>query len=530
MIRLSYVPPPPVGASVYSILATAKRLSPDLQLAKKLFGDFGHSARPLWPIGLHKIAEALPPLLGLDAARLLREHTLVPAFLPFLAPEKQTALIESTMSLGAGMPARISGAAQCIAESQQFLRVCPECLSAGSNWWMNVHQMAGVVVCPDHPQEILHDTVVSRRILNSDSRFIDVRDAVIHSPCTALSAVGIQRAARIASGMSALLHEKVGHPGPTNFRLWLSERLRQAGFKNSGGGVDFRKASVAIFDWLGDELTFALNLESPGPKGYHWLFTTCFANRPSKHPLLASLAALSLGIDIKTALTEACSLAPQVARPVSIYYRRGISQTDALFERNVARLTRLWADPTLSLSAIGRQLGVSYSRVSSWAARLDLPFPRKGAKKIAYKSPNKPHPRFGERIVELRRRWIAALRIVPSDAGVTIHPQTMYLYRALGRYDHQWLLTHLPKRQKTRVDWNTRDAKCAALVKDAADFLHKDPRIVQATKWKILAQLPGHVRNRHESKMPKTWKALEKHVESDEEFCGRRSQQTQENV
>ena len=524
LTMLAYVPPPPRGATVYAILASIERLSPELKLVRLLLGPRATYARPLWPRGLGPIAAAMPPPLDMTAQRLLHDHTLVPAFLPFMTPERRERLVAACLRTDAGEPARLAGATELGMEIPEMLRACPLCVQSRCTWWLTFHQMPGALVCAVHPDVVLHDTTVLRSPREDRRRHVDLRDARLLGPCAPeLSPQGLQRAAEVSVALRTLLLKTLPHPGPEKFRQWMREQLRAQGFV-AGSRIDLKGCVAALRSWMGEDFCAAAGVPLPRrADDGNWFVDILTARRIAIHPTFAVVCSLFVGTGIEAALEAAENFAPQPqlqTRPM----RRGISAAHARFEQAKDRLRRLWAQPNLSVSAIARQLQVCHHTVSRWAAALGLPFPRRGPKKTAHGlPPRRKLPAFGVRVREHRRQWLEALRHLPRGAGAARHPRTRALYAWLSRYDPNWLRRHWPKPwRQPKVDWLQRDRDISARIAVIAAELRARTLPTRASRTRIIAIL-GIAELFHSSaRMPKAHAALNRHAESHREFVPRR--------
>ncbi len=525
MIKLAYVPPPPKGATVYAMLAATARLSPRPRLLSRLLGPHAVYARPIWPRGLRALAEAMPRPLGMTPRRLLLQHTLVPAFLPFMTSSRRAALIGASLELNAGEPALVAGAATTGLELPGFVRACPDCLHAGFHWCQCSHQMPGVLVCPGHPNIILHDTPITRSLREARTQFVDLRDVELGEPATCVvSRHAQERAASIAAAVQTLLTRALPRPGPEKFRNWMRAQLRAIGFAAPFGKVDLQRTVSAFRDWIGTEFSSAAGIPVPQrANDGNWLVGLLTTRRTAIHPIFAVLCALFVDVPIADAVAEADRFTPPV-RPRTTPMPRGISPAHARFESNRVRLKILWSDPTLSVCAIGRQLKVRDVTVRRWAVRLALSFPRKGPSRTVVAPSARPMlPSFRDRVAEHRRLWRAAILRVPRNTGFARHPKTRALYAWLVRYDPAWF--HLHRRvcgRRSRVDWPQRDTEIAARIAPTAAQLMQRKKPTRASRTRIAAVIGFDLCAKHFSRMPKTRSAFTRHAEPHSEFVARR--------
>jgi len=451
--RLGYVPPPQADETVYSILAAYYRLLRIRPFASpRLYSDSGTQARADWPVGLNRLASALPPGLQLDAADLLFEHTPAPLYLPFLARKRQAALIRSILEIGFGRPDGIAGGRQRVVPNPPRLRVCPRCLkadaAAGRPYWHRVHQCAGVLVCPWHPGTVLHETSLTRSEIEQRQIHVDPGGGSILGPVAAgLSSHEWSIARRVAGSIASLLGSAPDSIEAQGLRLALREALREGGYAAARGKIAMAKLHRDFGAWFSPALESAVGIPRPSTSiRKSWLFQMLSYGRDSIAPVLLILVAVFLGRTIESLLERARHPAPQPGIKPALR-NRGASPCVLRFEAAAPVIRRLWRNRHLTVTEIAGRVRVSASTVTRWAVTLKLPFPRHGPR-LVRRPPGGPPLRFDfrQRAAAKRRLW---LRIVKNKRtrifAVRSH---RLLYRWLSRHDHAWLSRHFPRARR----------------------------------------------------------------------------------
>lgn len=201
-------------------------------------------------------------------------------------------------------------------------------------------------------------------------------------------------------------------------------------------------------------------------------------------------------------------------------------------------LKTLWSDATVSIKEIARRLNVTRATVKRMAARLDLPFPRKGSRfspvSVPVKSRSEIDPMIASSTLETYRREWKEVRTAHPEAGrKLLRNQFGRLHIWLTRHDPEWLEAPEPPRhcrkgtqpkQPLRVDWSKRDAQLASQVRDMAQYLLKAPgRPIWITKTAIGRNLGKKTLIAKEiSQLPLTAIALASVVETHQEYALRR--------
>jgi hypothetical protein len=165
---LTFFPTPYPDELLYSILARyhirSGNFGPKATL-RDLFGSTRVVATYDLPSHLDALVPRLPPYSRHTAESLISEHTLYPFYAPFLPPARAQLVLNSMKAHSWGdIHARI-GIMASLVKPTGYLRFCPECLQTdekmyGEPYWHRLHQVPGVLVCPQHFTSI-YDSQVS---------------------------------------------------------------------------------------------------------------------------------------------------------------------------------------------------------------------------------------------------------------------------------------------------------------------------------------------------------------------------------
>jgi hypothetical protein len=198
------------------------------------------------------------------------------------------------------------------------------------------------------------------------------------------------------------------------------------------------------------------------------------------------------------------------------------------------KLKRLWKNPSLSLSEVGRRLEVDPLTVRRHAARLNLPFSRHGRKskplkrETQLKGDTASHAWQKTRCT-YRSEWLSMTEQNPKVTLKELRHSLPKEYAWLLQNDSEWLQSYRPRlreliRTKSCVDWERRDFQYAAAVKTSAARLKNAPGSpVQVTKTAIGRALGAVTLLRQKLfKMPLTAQVLAGVVETREQYAIRR--------
>lgn len=109
-----------------------------------------------FPSRLADLAQLLPHGTDLSVARIIKLHTVLPYYAPFLTHD-QMQQAQAVMAVdGKGLMLKLGINASRIGGASR-VRFCPVCIDEdiardGAAYWHRTHQLPGVLVCPDHCQ------------------------------------------------------------------------------------------------------------------------------------------------------------------------------------------------------------------------------------------------------------------------------------------------------------------------------------------------------------------------------------------
>lgn len=244
-----YFPSPEPGETLYSICARFHRLSGGLDpdaTSLLLLGSRRGGARQDHIFGLTRLAAASGGLIAADES-VLRERTVLRAYLPFMAADKRQAVIHTIcLSQYRKPPSRAqTGLTWNSITLTHELRACPQCLlqqrqHLGFGFWRSAHQLPGVWMCAEH-QEILR-TVPKRGPRNAG--WVTARDEILVTALELFDNSDRQILGRIADSVHWLADfARVNLDALT---LMVRSRLHECGFTPSAFSLSAKDlASIA---------------------------------------------------------------------------------------------------------------------------------------------------------------------------------------------------------------------------------------------------------------------------------------------
>jgi len=471
-----------------------------------------------------------------------------------------------------------------------WLHFCPVCIGedkrlVGEAYWHRLHQLTGVLVCPDH-NVFLEESLARRDSARDFLRFVPAEDVAGILPVRPLnlSNNSHQILLKLAQDASWLLnHHDLDSDLTAIYTRYLGLLINR-GLATYTGSIhvkqmleEFRKYyPTSILKLLRCEFTGADQIKT------NWLLRLVRPPKHAQHPLYHLLLMqflgrtaeeffclptelnffgegpwpclnpaaehfqepLILGFKLSSRLRDGRPTAMFSCCCGFIYARSGPdTQPEDKFRigRMIsfgpvweAKLKQAWKASSLSLSEVGRRLGVDPLTVRRHAVRLRLPTLRSDRES----KPLNPAARLkiihDAMVPTVKRRtyrskWISSMRQSPQITLRTLRRRHAREYAWLLQNDSEWLKRNSPHSRRgawstSGVDWKKRDAKTAAAVQAAATRL-KDThaRPVQVTRTAI-GRAIGAVAllGQKLHKMPLTAQTLAKVVETRVEYAVRR--------
>jgi hypothetical protein len=155
--------------TLFSLASRYHRLSGQLRAehtCRALFGGIRGGLAHDLPDSIDAFVERTQRLLGRDAETVIRQHTLLPFYLPFRPAAGADAAVAALRSPGIGSLKFRLGMLTSRFRAHHPLKVCPRCLgedveSVYVAYWHLAHQYPGVWFCIKHDEVLLQSTLKS---------------------------------------------------------------------------------------------------------------------------------------------------------------------------------------------------------------------------------------------------------------------------------------------------------------------------------------------------------------------------------
>jgi hypothetical protein len=592
-MKIGHFPTPYADELLYSICARfATRADyPSVKaVLEELFGATTATAVIDLPNRLGWLAAALPENSSLTADRLIDRHTLLPFFSAFQPATRITQLRDDLKGTGGPAGHMRSGMMASRIPMPEHLRFCPACKREdeecfGETYWHRLHQLPGVEVCPSH-QAFLENSSVSLRAGRKHLQFILADRATRAMPVRLINSGNQEHDAllNIARDAEWLLE----HPNLCTSLKALHGRylplLVERGLATYTGSIHAKKLLDEFNIFYSPLLQRLLHCEFIGSDiaKTNWLLRLVRPHKHVQHPLYHLLLIQFLGCTVEKFFQLPEELSPfgegpwpclnpaadHYRQPVIMNYQPGdrlrygkpsgrfscecgfgyvrtgpdsspedrfcIGRMISFGQIWEVKLIELWKDSSLSLSEIGKQLGVDPLTVRRHAVRLKLPFlhssrKSKSLKRAAQLKGSTTSAAREKKRHTCRSKWLSLMRRNPKIAFKALRQKLSREYAWLLQNDAEWLEGHKPRLKRrnlstTSVDWKKRDAEYTIAVKTAASRIMNFPaHPAQVTKTAV-GRAVGAITllQQRLHKMPLTAQVLTSVVETREQYAVRR--------
>lgn len=573
---LAFFPSPYPDELLYGVCARYHQRSgnPSFKATTaELFGSASACAVTDLPCRLGSLSAQLSPGTLNTPERLIKRHTLLPLYGPFLPPRRLSTLMAWMEGTGRGGSIHMAiGAMASSVPAPRFLHYCPDCLrddseTFGETYWHRSHQVAGVRIC--HRHEIwLHESETpaaappNKHVFQlPPSREASGRPLGEENPLP----VDLTIARAVAW---LLAHPDTPCRGLDALRKIYLRQLHCMDLASYEGRVDQREFLARFARYFGNLFLRQCHCAIDAAGQDNWLSALVRKPRKASHPLRHILLTIFLGLDLEDlffqhpapdrpfgqgpwpclnaaaehfrqpviphcVITRQC----ETGAPVGNFYcscgfnysRSGPDRhPDDQFKRGriiavgpvwEAALVRLRDQQGFSLRATARTLAVDVNTVTRYLARL------------AAGPPEEVRQEEDQRKIR-RECWLALRAQHPQTGRKGLRSLAKADYVWLYRHDRDWLLTNLPparsrKRSgKPRVNWAMRDRDLAARILPAAleirECAGKPVRVTVSAIGKKLGVLV--LLQKKLAKLPKTRANLERVLETRKDFQVRRVQ------
>ena len=514
------------------------------------------------PTGLESFCNQLLPLRKYHPEDILKYHTSLPYYSATFSKQRIASAKSKMLSnLNIGIHGLLGMQASTVTEFR-YLRYCPDCLiedteQFGEPYWHRVHQLPGVLVCPDHHVSTLNSMVDKQN--NHSQLYASAKDYTKPNL--------VQKNIRLSSQLIAIALESkklLSHFRRPITSTRYRTQILSAGF-NKGDLIDQGKLAEAFLNhWpatLLDELSVPSDLNSE----HSWLkFITRRTRQGLKaHPLQHILLRLFLKeyqpVPQKEPTAEQknspassypcpnpfCPIADDLSAKLEETYQHHKSgpvfgvmgcecgfkfsaniESENIYQNNVLQYGPVWDTQFIqyveqghSIHKLEQLLSVSRPVIKKKAIELKL-----SPKWSVQSRPTRLKRNFMDVRSKKHKQIFLRYRKKHPDASMKeLREKINSTIKFLYRYERAWLNQHrpdqkLPCKPTPRIDWNKRDQSYLEEVKSIVTELNSMPGKPQKlTPFKISRILgQKNIFTKIPEKLPLTMAYLEKACNKDE--------------
>ncbi len=518
-----------------------------------LFGDRNATIIVDLPRRLGNLVASLPPEHSYTVELFIDDHTLLPFYGPFLAPDKLNSIYcDMYGDQGVGIPMRL-GILGAKIPLPKWLRFCPQCIEDdrrvfGECYWHRIHQISGVFICPIH-NIFLQNSDAPAHHLRSRLEFksAEKADKTISDNLPHIFMAHSNTLLAIAEDVAWLLKQRKLTYGLEVLQKKYLAVLAAQGLVTPSGKVRMDDLKRAFNKYYSPELLSKLGCVVVENMIDSWLTRLLRPFEQSKraqHPLHHLLMIQFLGyksedffrLPVSAApfgegpwpclnpaadhfrefMIPHCSISHDSKIPGGVigifscfcgftYTRKGPDiSTDGQYKWLRVRsrgdiwnaaLQQLWEDPSVSLFDASTRLDICKETLKIKAKHLGLSFPRpyiEFNKRAKVKIPKGPD--ISESARETHRTiWLTALKEYPDDTVQELWRKRNVAgaYAWLRKYDAEWLHMHMVSGKKWKKYLSTFPTRI--------DWEYRDEQIAEKLRSSALKLKSGSERPRRVS-------------------------------
>lgn len=581
---VTFFPVPYKDELLYSVLARYHVRSGNVSIKatqKDIYGTDSVTAIMDLPSHIYRIMENLPVGHHYTSEYLITNHTLYPFYAAFLPSERAAKIKESMIGDNGGSIYNRIGQMASSVKFNQYFKFCPQCAdeemyNLGELYWHRIHQIPGVLVCPEHKTPLYDSQVPVRGYNKHDYRLAAPETCKISTSEITYTDKIMEKAINITEDIKFLLSNNMANKPLEWYKEQYLSRLKEMGFANVNGRVRTKELLRSLLDFYGPELLE--KMQSEINNNSNWLNDILRRSNRTTHPIRHLLFTRFLGITISDLFNKKIEYKPfgeepwPCLNPVSshylkpvindvelkygadskspigifrcdcgfIYLRTGpdqgekdrynitkIKQFGPVWEVKLKQLTR----QRLSLRETARQLGVDPATVKKYAKKLSLKTYWITRSEEEDKSINSiKQDYFDEKKEGYRGEWLNLRKQYPRSSKTELRQLNNRVFTWLYRNDRDWLNRNSPKllskvNDNLRVDWEHRDKEIYNDVRVAVNDMLSVGKPIRITISSIGSRIGIRpLLEKHLNKLPKTKRYLDEKTERIKDFQIRRLQ------
>jgi len=257
---------------------------------QELFSCRTKSAVIDMPCGINSLLSNMPSYFDYKPELIIINHTLFPYYTAFLSTARTEEFIAAMKSdFGGDIHAKLGIMASPIS-TPKFLRFCPDCNKEdinnyGENYWHRLHQLPGVIFCPNHITLLQNSKVSTYRYNKHEYIASDKTNCIIGIQNSDINSSDIQKHIDFALEIEWLFNNYKLLKDKEDFQSKYVEALKTKGLATPKGRVyqkDFIKSFVQYYG-----TSFLLSIQSNVDYDFadNWLSNIVRKHRKAFHPI-----------------------------------------------------------------------------------------------------------------------------------------------------------------------------------------------------------------------------------------------------
>lgn len=522
--RLCHLPFPYPNELLYSVIARQTIHLGSRNIPTIATDVFGRITKPHVdiPSSLEKVSKHTRLVWGMSGEEIANRLTLFPYHARYMPPEHAKRCLRMLLSDNGGGIHAALGINGSRVKTPRFLRFCDACRKSdiskyGETYWHRSHQLAGVLVCPEHGEPLIDTKVLMR-----PRRYSDYADATLTTCVDALAdnsgldEKGIINALKIAKRCQEMLLGLINLWPAENVHLSYRRAALERGFIEDPLSISQAKLENGFVSFYGESLLFKLGCEIRIGTGNSWINTIFQKHHSLFHPIEHALVQIFLE-DVPLYPINLFGLGPWKCpnpyaqhteefpiKRVKIFVGTQCHHVASARCRCGFRFTFLRTsneDPHLPIIHRKHGLGPTWAAeakrlkntgLGTSAIAKVMGIDRFTARRLI-KRRLSDYQVSPAQIVEWRQQWLKLLGGAPIRGRSLVYRKHQNLYRRLRRHDPKWLSTQ-PRRQsgnpkpRGQVNWASRDEEWARLLRAAAAKIGKEVPLARVTKNAMITQ------------------------------------------
>ncbi|MCG7377355.1 TnsD family transposase [Paenibacillus sp. ACRSA] len=582
---IGYFPAPYPDELLYSILARYHVRSGNTGTAAtflELFGKEKATISIYFPCYINTLIKRIAnESTTWNSANCIYDHTLYTYFTSFMSKERSENIYNLMLSDTGNKLNFTSGITASSIKNMDYLRYCPCCSKEQLElyqemYWIRLHQVPSVMVCPTHQIPLQNSTVligsINRNLIEANEQ-----NCPITQTHTSYSQDLNDKFLVLARNTEWLLNNKSDVKDITWVHKQIMEHLKTLDLATIHNSVHQSKLNSKFIMFFGEEclelIQCGLNkgltknwlqkvVRGDGDMVYNPLYYLLLGQFLSQKTferfLNEEVKFLPFGTGPWLCLNVAAEhyskpvidkinieISTNSNKPIATfsckcgfkYTRTGpdIDDTDKYRFGKVITYGKVWeqalrgivSSERLSLKDIGLKLNASALTVKKYMTLLGLNY-HKGLKKLKTDTPNrKAKSDFNVSLNQYRERWRSLIEKNPKLTINELRKIDNAAYTWLRRHDQRWIEEVSPEKQKpvatqSRIDWGTRDQEILQILKSKFEEMNKEDKPIRLTKTRILTMASLLDKLQHLDKLPLSKKYLDSIVEDKDQFQMRR--------